>query len=184
MVAWIKFGPRHSSAGKNIPVLPKLQAWSDAAFLSWKSRGGGANLRYVFSMSIMNQQFPFIIGRALHEVKKRKDASDFSEYDECSKFLWGNRAEFNLDTDAGKALLGSPNGRGVGYLLAQHKSTFGAKGTVNKVTFFCSGGQGEGGNFEEMHLLFHVIPDLGGSENKRPNEEEHEKPPPPTEGVP
>jgi hypothetical protein len=135
-------------------------------------------------MRIANHQFPTIIGRALHEARKRKAPSEFSDWEECLNFLWEKRVEFSMDTDAGKALLGSPNGRGVGYLLAQHKSTFGAKGTVNKVTFFCSGGESEGGGFEEMHLLFHVVTDLAGDRNKRPSKEEHEKPPPPTEGVP
>lgn len=104
-------------------------------------------------MNIANNQFPQIIGRALHEANKRKDDSVFDEFTECKSFPWDSKVEWNMDTDAGKALLGSPNGRGVGYLLAQHKSTFGAATTVNKVTFFCTG---DPRFFLVPNLVFHI----------------------------
>jgi hypothetical protein len=80
-----------------------------------------------------------------------------------------------MDTDAGKALLGSPNGRGVGYLLAEHKATFG-QATVNKVTFYCAGEELE--DYPEPTLVFHIAPGREKDDDKkRPNENPHEKPP-------
>jgi hypothetical protein len=76
-----------------------------------------------------------------------------------------------MDTDIGKALLGSPNGRGIGYLLVQHKSTFGTTATVNKVTFYCTRDVGE------MNMIFHIVPGSEDNDNNGPDEEPHKKPP-------
>ena len=51
------------------------------------------------------------------------------------------------DSDEGKAILGSPNGRGAGLLLATHKSTFGAK-FIDSVVFWCED--------DYINLLFNV----------------------------
>jgi hypothetical protein len=82
MIAWVKYGAAHTGRMRSPPVtvLPKLKNWSDIAFLSWKSRGGGSGLRYVLSMMIANTQFPGIIGRALHEVGARTDGFSFHEF--------------------------------------------------------------------------------------------------------
>jgi hypothetical protein len=48
-----------------------------------------------------------------------------------------------MTTDEGKAILGSPNGRGVAFFLYQHKNILGIK-TVDSVTIFSTtGGDGE-----------------------------------------
>lgn len=43
-----------------------------------------------------------------------------------------NAQVYGMDTDEGKAILGSPNGQGVGWLLIQHKSQLGMR-TVQSV---------------------------------------------------
>jgi hypothetical protein len=177
MIGWVKYGAAYMGRQRKPPVtvLPKLKNWSDIAFLSWKSQGGGGALRYVWSAMIQNSEFAGIIGRALHEEGSRSDPSAFDQDAECRRFGWKDRKEINMDTDAGKALLGSPNGRGVGYLLVEHKSTFGERATANKVTFYCAGEDLE--YFSELTLIFHVVPGSGGNDNKRPDENPHEKPP-------
>jgi hypothetical protein len=41
-----------------------------------------------------------------------------------------------MDTEEGKALLGTPNGSGIGFLLAQHKEVLGMHKSVKQVTLF------------------------------------------------
>jgi hypothetical protein len=48
-----------------------------------------------------------------------------------------------MTTEGGRAILGSPNGKGIGYFLSQHKDQLGVK-TVESVTVFTTpGGEGE-----------------------------------------
>jgi hypothetical protein len=61
---------------------------------------------------------------------------------------------FDMNTDEGQALLGSPNGLGVGYLLIQHKNSLGMK-TISKVTVFQDEGKLPWPRFPSM--VFHVV---------------------------
>lgn len=45
-----------------------------------------------------------------------------------------------MDSEAGKVLLGSPNGRGVAWFLLQHKKAFGLKTVISAVVFKEAGG--------------------------------------------
>jgi hypothetical protein len=53
-----------------------------------------------------------------------------------------------MATDQGKAILGSPNGRGVAFFLYQHKNLLGIK-TVDKVTIFSTIGTNPETNGDE-----------------------------------
>ena len=55
-----------------------------------------------------------------------------------------------MDSDEGRALWGSPNGEGIGWLLAQHKEQFGIK-TVTSVTVFLDEAQ-----FPAYNLAFKI----------------------------
>ena len=59
---------------------------------------------------------------------------------------------FKMDTEVGKALLGSPNGYGVAWLLANHIVAMGSK-TVDQVTVFTN-------DDGKMSLAFHVVDDV------------------------
>jgi hypothetical protein len=50
--------------------------------------------------------------------------------------------EFSIDTDAGKALLGSPVGRWAGYFLMQHKWQLGGNKYISKLRVFKSEKEG------------------------------------------
>lgn len=65
--------------------------------------------------------------------------------------------DFWMDTDAGKAILGSPNGNGVGWLLAQHHAQLGRK-AISRVTVFDTqySGQPRGFGLVKPHMIFHL----------------------------
>ncbi|KAF2656276.1 hypothetical protein K491DRAFT_745228 [Lophiostoma macrostomum CBS 122681] len=157
IIGWYKFGPAYNGGMQPpaVTTLPKLKNWSDIAFLSWKAQGGSGNLKYIWSAQISNTIIPGLLGRALVEGKRKDDNLDktkpFDEDKECDKFRWKDQVAFSMSSDAGKALLGSPNGRGAGHLLLEHKSTFGEKTTLSHVTFYCSGKDDE-----EINFIFHV----------------------------
>lgn len=56
-----------------------------------------------------------------------------------------------MDSDAGKVLLGSPNGRGVAWFLLQHKKAFGLK-TIEKAVIFRQ---------DDGHFLGFFVKDVG-----------------------
>jgi hypothetical protein len=66
--------------------------------------------------------------------------------------------EFSMETDAGKALLGSPVGRWAGYILMQHKRQLRGKKHISKLRVFKSEKQGSW-----PYFLFYVEGSQGDS---------------------
>lgn len=60
---------------------------------------------------------------------------------------------FTTDTENGLALLGCPNGWGVGYMLTQHSATSLGRKTVDRVAVF---GDPVGGFTVRLNLGFHI----------------------------
>ncbi|PSN61384.1 hypothetical protein BS50DRAFT_651489 [Corynespora cassiicola Philippines] len=128
-------------------LTPELYYWSDVAFLQWKDvvnnykfRQPGMQesvLRYVIRANITNKATLDIIEGALSTTDQEATA-------------WPG-VTFGMNTREGQALLGSPNGTGVGYLLAQHKRQLGCL-TVGSVTVFLEENEGE------YCLLFSIAP--------------------------
>ncbi|KAH8724374.1 hypothetical protein GQ44DRAFT_728022 [Phaeosphaeriaceae sp. PMI808] len=114
-------------------VLPKLKHWSDMVFLQWRFPeylSGSGELCYVLRAGVENRSTVNIIFQVLGQ-----------EYD---PYLWVDKwddrprwpgIEFSMETAEGQALLGTPNGSGVGFLLIQHKRDLGHK-VVEKVRVF------------------------------------------------
>ena len=112
---------------------PELH-WSDVVFIQWmnecqkhKDTTGqpASDLRYVFRYNITNKLTHNVIEEILN---KRKHSSEPPEpWMECKV------SPNSLD---GMALLGTPNGVGVAYLLIQHKQEFGSKrvGSIDILT--------------------------------------------------
>jgi hypothetical protein len=113
IVAWSSYGAKYEAARQNPPVtvLPKLQNWSDIAWLQWINNAGDKvkNLRYVFRSPAFNTDAEWLITRAWGNAGKQLPFE-----------TWPG-VEFSMDTDEGKAILSSPNGAGVAYLLFTHK---------------------------------------------------------------
>ena len=102
--------------------LPKLRALSDLLWAGWcravqaeAERGARlVGVKYLFSVQITNDETKSIIQRAL-ETKRKTLVK-----------LWPGES-FGMDTEAGRALLGSPNGKRWGYLVTQRKKEIGVK---------------------------------------------------------
>jgi hypothetical protein len=145
LVAYWKFSPYSQGPLQPSPVDPKkdpipdLKRWSDVGYLKWADQASKRNvavdsLRYIFSAPIENSETLGIIARAIN-----------SEQDPPT---WPGRKEYRMDTAEGKALMGSPNGRGAALLLVQHKDTMGERRTIDKVAVFSENG--------DTNLLFYL----------------------------
>lgn len=109
--------------------LPDLQRWSDVVWLLWamacEEEGVGVgNLKYVFRVNIINDDTNFIVSKALEST---------------SVGPWPGK-EFEMDTDQGKAILATPNGRGVAWFLIDHQTQMGTKTVKSVVVFSTKGG--------------------------------------------
>jgi hypothetical protein len=102
--------------------LPQVRSLSDLLWAGWirgskpqeRDNPDVRNLNYMFMMGIINQDTLKIMKRALHARGK----SSFS--------VWPGD-DFSCETPEGQALLGSPNGKPVGYFVNQRKADIGVK---------------------------------------------------------
>ncbi|KAL5376080.1 hypothetical protein PMIN02_011895 [Paraphaeosphaeria minitans] len=100
---------------RNPPVsddqFPEVQTFSDIGYLNYKHMLGKdpTSFKYMMSLMITNEETASIIARAL-------GSKDLGPWPGTS---------FNWRSKDFKALLGSPNGMGFGYLLVQHKYQLG-----------------------------------------------------------
>lgn len=118
LIATESSGPSHLTKADILgpgEELVALQQWSDVAFLAWKHESGGniRNLKYIVQSIIINPITVDIIGRILESRKETVKP-------------WPGLKIPMTDPDA-QALLGSPNGGGVAWLLIQHKEQLGLK---------------------------------------------------------
>ncbi|KAK4992137.1 hypothetical protein LTR50_001315 [Elasticomyces elasticus] len=135
IVAYEVYGPGSSGRTTANGLYPDLRQWADVTWLEWQrqvQRAGGrhrpSDLRWIFVSTIISQQTEQLIGRALGSDRELK--------------LWpGDVVDDVGSRDAFRALLGSPNGRGVGWLLAAHKGAqqLGCR-VVKSIHVFADGG--------------------------------------------
>jgi hypothetical protein len=107
-----------------------LKQWSDVVFLLWQ-RIAGSNargLQHHIQCPISNEDTRRIMRKAIGE------GDSFSDWDSLSPFQEGGRT-FRPNSQEYYALLGSPNGFGIAWLLIQHKAQLGVK-TVSEITVF------------------------------------------------
>ncbi|KAF2648826.1 hypothetical protein K491DRAFT_611948 [Lophiostoma macrostomum CBS 122681] len=126
------------------PGFPRLRHWSDIAFLHWQSitlqETHSTQLNHIIRSSIQNHQTLSIVNKVL----ERNNVETLPEWPGIT---------FDINTEQAHALLGTPNGSGIAFLLFQHKQQLGHK-TVEKVTMFYEN------NPSDLHrwpsLLFHL----------------------------
>ncbi|KAF1984676.1 hypothetical protein K402DRAFT_455568 [Aulographum hederae CBS 113979] len=99
--------------------LPELRAWSDVTFLEWEHQCQLAgtsvkDLRFVQRSSVVNIKSRRVAKTALAFLQRSYEKFDLSP-------------EMSMDLDAAAAILGTPNGKGVAWLLLQHKQQFGPR---------------------------------------------------------
>ncbi|KAF2026646.1 hypothetical protein EK21DRAFT_115594 [Setomelanomma holmii] len=95
--------------------LPHIHSVSNIAWAYWNRNNPDVkNIKYFFVTMIINTETNRHVKRALQSLQPAKD--DFE--------IWPG-TEFDMNTDVGKALLGSLVGRWAGYFLVQHKRQLG-----------------------------------------------------------
>lgn len=109
-----RLSPKHAAQKRNPPIpdsgLPPIQQFSDVAWLFWTTLGGNNNnnrpIRYFMSITITNGETEAVIAKALND-------------NGLTLGPWPGHF-FEWDTDEFKAILGTSNGQGFGYV---HLST-------------------------------------------------------------
>ncbi|KAL1600767.1 hypothetical protein SLS60_007155 [Paraconiothyrium brasiliense] len=115
LMAMDRISPASAAKKRSPPVsddqLPDVHAFSDIGYLNYKNILGKdpKNMKYMMSVMITNDKTASIIAKALGGGELGP---------------WPGKS-FNWRSKEFKALLGSPNGMGFGYLLVQHKSQLG-----------------------------------------------------------
>ncbi|KAL5095124.1 hypothetical protein Trisim1_003733 [Trichoderma cf. simile WF8] len=113
-----------------------VRQWSDAAWMQWVKACNDAefddvsNVRYIFRASVVNKKSLGILFQALRE--KYSNSPTIPPIG-----VWNNRLTLDVVQNPRQfyAVLGSPNGSGVAYLLMTHKGSLGVK-TVNRIDIF------------------------------------------------
>lgn len=137
LVAYENLSPLEANrlAGRGDFDVPELRFWSDVAFLQWKSKSTkDSELKYVLRYNVLNIHAESIL-TSIHLANNTETMP------------WPGIC-YDATSLEGQALLGSPNGSGVAYMLIQHKQELGHK-TIEKITVFRQG--------NELMLLFHVV---------------------------
>lgn len=101
-----------------------LYRWSDIVALTWVNLATSATqvqgLRYIIRVNIVNDDTI----ECITAFMPGGDIKNLPQYPGL---------EFDASSDAGLTLLGSPNGNGVGWFLAQHKAKLGGTKQVTKI---------------------------------------------------
>lgn len=112
---------------------PPLRKWSDVISLLWIDAAGSkaANLKHVIRSVVTNRETLSVMRRAVGEGEFDEKFQDWGKFDPIDT----NGRTFRPSEDAFYALLYTPNGRGIGWSLIQHKAQLGIK-TVSEITVF------------------------------------------------
>ena len=159
LMANVNYGPAYKASHdeaskrpwpKDAP-LPKLKQWSDIVSLTWidlASAEQAKNLRWVFQRTIRNDETQDVIG---HICKKRKVGQERPKGSKMGSTwqapVWpglvvhSSGASDEKEANHFTALLGTPNGNGIVWLLAQHKEQLGQK-TVKSIRVWSDSPQG------------------------------------------
>jgi hypothetical protein len=143
---------QHGHTDPKTMILPKLQHWSDVAFLQWQSlsdEGVIPDLKYIIRSHIQNADCVGIIKSNILPTLRQKLNRRTSWLP-----MWPG-IDFDMTSEEAKALLGTPNGSGVAWLLAQHKEELGQK-TVEKATLWYSLTVNPSDREGIPNLLFHL----------------------------
>ncbi|KAJ4377931.1 hypothetical protein N0V83_000761 [Neocucurbitaria cava] len=115
---------------KVITKIPPLVHWSDIAFLQHIASNPNptippATLKYIVRLTIQNVPTYTILSKILMK-------HGLTQWD-----TWPG-ITFDIDSEEGRAILGTPNGSGTAWLLIQHKKQLGDR-KIEKVTLFYAG---------------------------------------------
>lgn len=140
---------------------PPLSRWSDVAFLQYEETARGTKttsargLRYVFRVKCMNLKTRPLILAALRSRGLREHEIP----------VWQHRQVFSMTEAWGQAMLGSPNGEGVAWLLINHKAVWG-RIWINKVAVFLDSysAKEQKAGMQHPTLLFELVDEAESAE--------------------
>ncbi|KAL9011178.1 MAG: hypothetical protein Q9173_003952 [Seirophora scorigena] len=116
IIAQRNFAPRRLAApGQKIPALHR---WSDVVWLAWTLTAGREDrgqLRYIVRENITTK----LTRRIMEYIKRARPDTDF--------LPWPGRLYDAATSDEGKALLATPHGVGVAYMLGDHADALGGR---------------------------------------------------------
>lgn len=121
-------------------ALPKINRWSDVVWSVWADTAGGAagSLQYIFRDNIVTADTRAVIDEAI-EPKKFGDLA------------WPGKT-FSQGELAGQALMGTPHGAGIAWMLIDHADVM-RKRDID-ITVYSGAGNGPGKPF--YYLLFNL----------------------------
>jgi hypothetical protein len=132
IIAIANYGPEYmislpGNRGRNLP-LPAVRRWSDVIFVEWQHETrrrplGVGELKWIFRYNIANPTSRAVTVEALRRDGGRRGWPGVS---------------FHACSENGEAIIGTPNGRGIVWLLATYKRQFGAK-TIESVRVWLTG---------------------------------------------
>ncbi|KAJ5663783.1 hypothetical protein N7507_004514 [Penicillium longicatenatum] len=121
---------------------PPLTRWSDVNFLMWEQLARNKkelrNIKYLIRFHIVNTNTKAMINQALTIT-----GTSLTHYP---------GTVFPMSSDAGKAILGTPNGGGVAWFLVDHKNQLGVKEVESVRVFKTDGSDGE----DWYHAIFNI----------------------------
>lgn len=144
---------------------PPLNHWSDFALIMYDlqvlaclNTGGHCatkDLKYIFQVICTNDDTKDVTNYILnpdHDFRRLARAPE-----------WNQRKIYTMDSDEGKAILATPNGRGVAWMLIQHRDLMGQKRVKSMSVFSVLG---SGGVYQGPTLLFELedVPAQGDME--------------------
>ncbi|KAF4848007.1 hypothetical protein CGCSCA4_v005395 [Colletotrichum siamense] len=126
------FSPKYTKSVYKTGDVPDLDTLSDFAYFQWwlgcEAMGiEMTNLKLIFQAHIVYEKTFDIVLQALREEGHQSVPG------------WDERITFQLDSDPGLAILGSPNGASTAWMLLQHKYRLGLK-AIKEVTVWGSNG--------------------------------------------
>lgn len=131
----------------------RIFQWSDAAFLDYKDFCHDNDLEWVVQATVINDDTKKMVKMALR-------ASGITTMP-----LWESRHTFRPHTDPFYAILGSKNGAGTAYLLAQHKTADVGLGVkeISEITIWAPiawdiSNPGADLILDSFNMLFHITP--------------------------
>ncbi|KAH7067457.1 hypothetical protein BKA63DRAFT_582343 [Paraphoma chrysanthemicola] len=135
-----QYSPAHQSQYRRPPVpveeYPELRSSSDVIWLAWKAKHDqGAKLNLIITWTVTNGRTQRILARAIDPQLEAPDSQRA-----LKSYPW---VGWTAESTSGKAMLGSPNGSGIGYFLAQHKPELGNR-RVKRIEAFAADTQASG----------------------------------------
>jgi hypothetical protein len=129
--------------------IPPLHHWSDIAYLQWLAASGSSP-----SMTVAPAPIRYILRLSIHHPPTYSSLNKIAAKQSSKTYDVWPGATFDIAGEEGKAILGTPHGAGVAWMLIQRKKVLG-KLRIEKVTMFYV--ENDGDVYRWPSLLFWIV---------------------------